>query len=179
MNNTIYALLSSQRLVVNGRTVDKDFMLGQKLIHGSFFVNAYVKAQVSQSEVLTLGYDSDESDVVTYNRQSQSSSSTTTAALPLDLEFEYFHVSVTKELMIIEDKDWSVTIKRDRAYGSFDNSKRLDVKITLKTPVSSLRVAPHGILGQSFDGDGIAVNGKKDDYSSGHEIRTSSMAEEL
>jgi len=37
-------------------------------------------------------------------------------------------------------------------------------------------VAPHGLIGQSYDGDGQAVNGKMDDYSES-EITTEAMAE--
>ena len=29
-------------------------------------------------------------------------------------------------------------------------------------PEESLQVAPHGIVGQSFDGDGIGINGARD-----------------
>ena len=38
------------------------------------------------------------------------------------------------------------------------------------------KVAPHGLIGQSFDGDDVAVIGKTDDYK-GLEITTSAMGE--
>ena len=44
---------------------------------------------------------------------------------------------------------------------------RLDVLVTLLPPERSLVVAPHGILGQSFDGSGIAVDGAVDPHASG------------
>jgi len=37
-------------------------------------------------------------------------------------------------------------------------------------------VAPHGLIGQSYDGDDIAVDGATDDYTA-HEVTTSAMAE--
>jgi hypothetical protein len=37
-------------------------------------------------------------------------------------------------------------------------------------------VAPHGLIGQSYDGDGIAVDGAEDDYQP-DEVTTSAMAE--
>lgn len=37
-------------------------------------------------------------------------------------------------------------------------------------------VAPHGVVGQSYDGDGQGVNGATDDYNA-REVTTSAMAE--
>lgn len=37
-------------------------------------------------------------------------------------------------------------------------------------------VAPHGLVGQSYDGDGVAVDGNVDDYT-GKEVTTQAMAE--
>ena len=38
-------------------------------------------------------------------------------------------------------------------------------------------IAPHGIVGQSFDGSKVAVSGKQDDYGNGPEFTTSAQAE--
>ena len=38
-------------------------------------------------------------------------------------------------------------------------------------------VAPHGIIGQSYDNDTVAVNGKLDDYFDKSNVVTSAMAE--
>ena len=38
-------------------------------------------------------------------------------------------------------------------------------------------IAPHGIVGQSFDGSHVAVSGKQDDYGNGPEFTTSAQAE--
>ena len=43
--------------------------------------------------------------------------------------------------------------------------KRLDVSITPLRDVSASVVAPHGLIGQTFDGDAVAVDGAVDDYS--------------
>lgn len=37
-------------------------------------------------------------------------------------------------------------------------------------------VAPHGLIGQSWDGDGVAIDGAQDDYT-GKEVVTKAMAE--
>ena len=44
-------------------------------------------------------------------------------------------------------------------------SQRLDISIGARTEFAALKVAPHGLIGQTFDGDGVAVDGAVDDYS--------------
>ena len=45
-------------------------------------------------------------------------------------------------------------------------------------PEESLQVAPHGIVGQSFDGDGIGINGARDpEPRAGTNLTTAAMAE--
>ena len=41
----------------------------------------------------------------------------------------------------------------------------MDISIGARTEFAALKVAPHGLLGQTFDGDNIAVDGAVDDYS--------------
>ena len=42
------------------------------------------------------------------------------------------------------------------------------------------QIAPHGIIGQSFDGSKIAVSGKRDDYADGKvEFTTRAQARRL
>ena len=43
--------------------------------------------------------------------------------------------------------------------------QRLDIGLVLQKSSATLDVAPHGLIGQTFDGDGVAVDGAVDDYS--------------
>ena len=52
-----------------------------------------------------------------------------------------------------------------------------DVFITALIPEKSMRVSPHGIIGQSFDRDNIAKNGKTDVYPLKGYFKTSALAE--
>ena len=59
---------------------------------------------------------------------------------------------------------------RPKAVPSFDHQSdwiagpkvRLDVSLTLLVAETSLRVAPHGVIGQSFDASGVGVDGARD-----------------
>ena len=54
----------------------------------------------------------------------------------------------------------------------------LDVKMSALYDADKDVVAPHGLIGQSYDGDGVGINGKLDNYSSAlPEVTTSAMAE--
>ena len=56
--------------------------------------------------------------------------------------------------------------------------RKLDGTIfTKEFGASSVSCFPHGIMGQSFDGDGIAVSGKVDDYNDRTEVTTTAMGE--
>lgn len=54
----------------------------------------------------------------------------------------------------------------DESNGINRNMHRVDIKVrTLSPTVEAEAVSPHGIIGQSFDGDNLAVSGMKDDYN--------------
>ena len=46
-----------------------------------------------------------------------------------------------------------------------------------RVPEAELAVWPHGLIGQSFDGDGALLSGRVDDYST-RVVHTSAMAED-
>ena len=51
------------------------------------------------------------------------------------------------------------------AVPTLGRTQRLDISIGVRTEFAALKVTPHGLLGQTFDGDNIAVDGAVDDYS--------------
>ena len=55
--------------------------------------------------------------------------------------------------------------------------RRLDVQVKPRVAESELSVAPHGLIGQSWDGDHVAISGKRDVYPSSGEFTTNAMAE--
>jgi len=53
---------------------------------------------------------------------------------------------------------------------------RLDLTINLRVPETTLAVAPHGIIGQAWDGDGKAIDGEQDAWPESGEFTTYAMA---
>jgi len=81
--------------------------------------------------------------------------------------------------------EWNISIS-PMAVPSYDYQKnwlsgptvRLDLGFSLRVPEESLQVAPHGIVGQSFDGDGIGISGARDPAPrAGANLSTTAMAE--
>merc|ERR1740138_2061896 len=52
---------------------------------------------------------------------------------------------------------------------------RLDISLALRVKEDELAVAPHGIIGQGWDGDGQAVDGEEDEFPFSGEFTTSAM----
>jgi len=77
---------------------------------------------------------------------------------------------------------WSIEAKSSRLPYSTKNArkKRLDLKISSKSNVDLDPVAPHGLIGQSYDRDDLKVIGALDEYEKAenrHVVETAAMAE--
>jgi hypothetical protein len=81
----------------------------------------------------------------------------------------------------IEMPEWRVTIRNKPVYDRIAGPHhRLDISIEQKVSDANMMVEPHGIVGQSFDGDDKPRNGKVDVYPDRHiagEFTTTAMAE--
>jgi len=89
---------------------------------------------------------------------------------------------------IVSTPLWNVSVGVSPIYGGvtylkgpWDTSpkeplSKISLGFMLKAPEGSLAVAPHGVLGQSYDADNITIDGAKDQYN-GAEFTTSAQAE--
>jgi len=76
--------------------------------------------------------------------------------------------------------DWRLTVApRPVFWVESGTHQRLDLLIDLQSPEDKLPTMPHGIIGQSWDGDGLAVDGQLDAYptTEGAVFTTYAMAE--
>jgi hypothetical protein len=77
----------------------------------------------------------------------------------------------------IRTSEWDIGIRVREVFGWVNGPRhRLDVSMTPLVPEAKLSWLPHGIVGQSFDGDGLPRHGRLDNYS-GSEFTTQAMAE--
>lgn len=80
-----------------------------------------------------------------------------------------------RAVLTIDNGAWRVTIT-SRRDSNLNTKKRLDLVLTPQASVDHDPVAPHGIIGQTFDRDNLAVIGKRDNYES-DVVLTNAMAE--
>jgi hypothetical protein len=88
------------------------------------------------------------------------------------LKTDYSSLQVITPEFVID-----ITGRKFRLERNVANLKhRLDVKLALSVPEEKLAVAPHGIVGQAWDGDGKAIDGEQDQFPTSGEFTTFAMA---
>ena len=101
---------------------------------------------------------------------------------PLSLTLGNVSITLADHTATITTPEWSVSAKsRYRAgiqRGTSCATGKCHLEITMKPriDVDSSKVAPHGLLGQLYDGDDLAIVGKTDVYK-GAEMTTEAMGE--
>ena len=178
-----YALLSAPGVHAAARTRDSVFMLPTPLmVHGSFFTEvSFVLRGASgmvygvRSDAAVVGFDV--YDVGEAGRNWAN-------PLPIvrrrgvwtDLYIEDIGVYYKQATVVVRSNGWEVNSTRHPIYNrvSGDAEWRFDITMRMfsgnsgfeaKHGTASKSCHPHGIIAQSYDGDDLAVDGKKDDYT--------------
>jgi len=185
-NGTVYALHSSRHLQVNARFVAHTFAMGgtcaacdRKRVHGSLIKSLYGSVLTAGGVTVRVEYSADAP-----SRAQLTTVSADGVALSTEMEVKQKSPDATQvqvdeavvRLTRTHSRKASLVISNDdfeiEAASVFlgwaaqnQNQKRLDVAIRPRKEVASLRVAPHGLIGQTFDGDAMAIDGAVDDYS--------------
>ena len=189
-NDTYYALLSAPGVHFAAKTTDTDFLLPRpQLVHGSFFTAvAWVVRGVSGT-VYGVASDANRVGVRVTNLQ--------TGRLVADKEGvwqEWWEDGVRayykQSTVYVRANGWEVNATRHPIYNRiagpspwrFDLAMRPLDKTGFENAhgASSKTCYPHGIVGQSWDGDALAVDGATDDYAFDPKnpvITTKAMAE--
>jgi len=180
-------MLSTQTLAVNALFQHDKYGLGEKTVDGSFMTACYITARTKSSTV-TVSFNVTNPSIAsitirdaTLRHVEMAISAFSVNEMSIDtMEHEGLRMSLSKDhvnhaSLRIMDGKWEVSaVARLYPYHSQNNNnKRMD--LTFK-PTSASAVAPHGLIGQTFDGDNIAVDGAQDDYS-GKTVVTKAMGE--
>ena len=178
-------LLSTQDLLVNARTSLATFELKGSTVHGSFLTEVHIawhdapaqrwlNASFWAAEVgdhnfgwravnVTCGSEPDaRAKAMYYN--------TRRACGAANLSRGYSSLKV-------ELPEWRVSVTPQLVFSLLEGPRhRLDLSLVPRVPEAELTVWPHGLIGQSFDGDGAPLSGRVDDYST-PVVHTLAMAE--
>ena len=153
-HNLIYNLLSSNRFSLNAKFENSTFKLHNKTVYGSFVTEAFVK-----TEHILLSYKSFRSFKRGYISGSCKNvpfvlhSFQNFTCEDVSLQMNYFSLNISAS-------EWMVMMRPKPIYNMIKGPrKRLDIHIENRVPQFNFIHKPHGLLGQSFDSDHIAVFG--------------------
>jgi hypothetical protein len=193
-NQAWYNMLSARNVSFNVRFVHDDFLNPYKLIHGSAMKSAAWKLRTNVTgRIVTVEYNA--SSAVPNRalvRVSGSKVGVWVAHGGKPFSVENVRVELhEKKLSGIGKGVWhgvalivSTGLWRTSVWNKpFPNAAANPGKALLNIHIEPLydadhdKVAPHGLIGQSYDGDGQGVNGAVDDYTASDVVTTKAMAE--
>jgi len=190
-DGAVYALLSTQTMAVNALFQHDKYALGDKTVDGSFMTACYVTARTKSSTV-TVSFNATNPSVASVTIRDHGGATLRRTVMVISwfsvnemgidsMEHENLSMRLSKTManhasLLIMDGEWEVrAVARFYPYNTQNNNKkRMD--LTFKPPSNPAVVAPHGLIGQTFDGDSVAVDGAQDDYS-GKTVVTMAMGE--
>jgi hypothetical protein len=175
-HNKIFNFLSSPNISLNVKTTESDFQLKDSFVHGTFMTEAFITILTCKYTTLkifmkTLPAGAAYVDILKKSKLQKQ------IFIPHWKEeiFDNEIVIITKEqTCIVKTQYWEITISVRPIFGAVKAfSKRLDISLK---QLQKHTVYPHGILGQSYDDDGIGIDGKIDEYKPG-DFTTKAQAE--
>merc|ERR1719235_1701202 len=179
-DNTVFNLLSAKGVTMNVLFQAADFAWATRLVHGTKMEAAYWTLRTESGKVITIEYaaqkygnmgvvhEEDHQDVLVRPDQ---------PAVAID----------DVQVVMLSHKTLSITTTKWRflatsspfPFGKLASNRDkvlLDVAIQPLYNADADVVAPHGIIGQSYDGDSLGVDGKMDADKAG-ESTTEAQAE--
>ena len=174
----IYSLLSAPRLSVAVRFEHDDFKTpySKQLIHGSWVRAAFwvVRLRAPNPAVVRVAYELSKmnlnhahASVVVLDGTSNNASQL--SHLRLEVGGETFSrgelfVGLSQRILTVRTAAWLTTAKGTNLHPHW-GVKRMDVQVKTRSRAALRPVAPHGLLGQTFDDDGVPLHGARDDYT--------------
>lgn len=179
-DGAIYNFLSAKNVSMNVRMAKADFRWSQRLVHGTKMQAASWTLRAHSGALIQLAYEASKSAVANHvlvhvNRAGRAAEKIkVTADEPKVIEG--VSIRLADKTLTVDTGKWRMTAAvHSFPFGQLNEHQvLLDVSAEPKYAVEDDIVAPHGLLGQSFDGDDIAVDGAKDKLVEGHNESTTS-----
>ena len=189
VNGTLYAAVSSRDAALNVKTEDAVFTLRELVVRGSFITEAHLVARTLAGRALRISFVAAEMNA---NGWSHTLVKGDCAGEALVLgphaaaQCDEMEFRVDLASLAVSTADWRFDLAGQPVYGRISGpTHRVDLKVVALTDdaegaADDAEGAAHGIVGQSFDGSGIARLGRLDHYPPldvPGEFTTSAMAE--
>jgi hypothetical protein len=176
-----YNLVSHSNTSVNARFEHVDYRSkAGKLIHGSYMREVYVTSHTNTSRAVHIEYASKKPLTAQVSIGKDSNEILTTQRMSVDNVL----VSLDNRTLKVETPDW-VILARSKVNPGIIGANScatgrcfLSVSVRPQFDERTTAAAPHGLLGQSYDGDGVGIQGAIDNYNSkADEFTTSANGE--
>jgi hypothetical protein len=190
-DDTVYCLLSTSNLTTNVLFVHDVYTWRNKEVHGSWMQAVFVTAVVHTADKpvwVHISFDPhspNEAQFLVRNSTSGPITFDTPASKSVLTEGHTFAISafvasLAARRLVISNGQWKIEAKARRLpYAARNPGKmRTDIAFIPTGYINQDPVAPHGLIGQSYDRDNYAIFGALDDYAiPGRVIVTRAMAE--
>ena len=182
-HNDYYNFLSVPNLSVNVKVENATFWYGNTEVHGSFMTEMSVHAIVGgdKHKIIKMSHVADRanSDNWSWKMVNGTCGGHHFYLGPhASKHCEEFVAITDMSTSMIKVHDWIIYTSTNHVYNRISGPfHRIDIAIQLNTSEKLLKVAPHGIIGQSYDNDMFAVDGKQDVYPDSGVFYTSAQAE--
>lgn len=162
-----------------------------RTVHGTYMTAAFLTIITTTNKTLFVSYKAGEVEPHSAHISAKAGAQQTARNVELTSDNKEMtdgnvHIAVKPAtqgvaMMVTQLGRWAVEVSTAPYFDGIGDKKvkmhRVDVKAYPLSPsIEAGPVWPHGILGQSFDGDNLAVSGKKDDYNKSVVV-TSAQAE--
>eukprot|EP00326_Haptolina_ericina_P032632 CAMPEP_0181252516 /NCGR_PEP_ID=MMETSP1096-20121128/47512_1 /TAXON_ID=156174 ORGANISM="Chrysochromulina ericina, Strain CCMP281" /NCGR_SAMPLE_ID=MMETSP1096 /ASSEMBLY_ACC=CAM_ASM_000453 /LENGTH=281 /DNA_ID=CAMNT_0023350291 /DNA_START=295 /DNA_END=1140 /DNA_ORIENTATION=+ len=180
-DDTVYNLLSHANVSVNALFQTADYTSSgprHKLVHGSFMRKAFVTVLTNMSHTLRVEYAA----ARPLTSKATVDGADISASGRSEVNIDNIAVSLNGRTLTIQTPEWLIRVS-SKVNPSISNAPScatgrciLNIQLAPLFDANHARVAPHGLIGQSYDGDSIAVIGQVDRYNLA-EVTTSAMGE--
>jgi hypothetical protein len=185
-NGAIYNLLSATYVSLNAlfqRKTYHDAGPKHREVHGSFMFAGFAAITTGAGRLLHIGYDA--TRAVFVNVAVVNGTEPTAYKAPFSMTIDDVSVALVDRVATISTPEWTIALSSKFKAGIVaagntcaDGKCFLEVKVSPRVDVAKLKVAPHGLIGQTYDGDGVGVIGKTDNYKTrDNTVTTSAMGE--
>lgn len=188
-HDKIFNFLSARNISMNARVEAADFHWAKRAVHGSRFASVYWTIRTTGNRILQVEYHATNTTAVVHNLNETSPASrdaTLVKKSQAQIESNDFYGAtyvldnvivklISRECSVTVDGKWAMSAKASpfpfASLNRVDESSMESATITKSLldlsaiPLYDVEmdvVAPHGILGQSFDGDDVGIDGKID-----------------
>lgn len=167
-DKTLYNVLSTPRASVNIRFKHTDFMTA-----------GFTTIETAAGRRLHIGYDA--TRAVFVNVTVVNGTDPTAYKAPFSMVIDDVSVALADRVATITTPEWTIALSSKFKAGIVaagntcaEGKCFLELKVSPRVDVAKFKVAPHGLIGQTYDGDSVGVIGKTDDYKTRDNVVTAS-----